>query len=110
VIAVCGLVCGECRIHNATNSPELAQEIADWLSDETDTEVDVGSIRCEGCRGPRERHWSPDCWILKCCVDDRGLESCGACRDFPCQALEEWAATSARYGDALERLRNHGDQ
>jgi hypothetical protein len=109
LIAGCGLVCGECDIQQALNDPRLAQEIADWLSDKTGKEVDPGTIRCEGCRGPRERHWSPDCWILKCCVDDRGLESCNACRDFPCQALEEWAATSARYSEALERLKDHGD-
>jgi hypothetical protein len=110
VIAVCGLVCGECKIHKATNNPELAQEIADWLNGKTGREVDLASIRCEGCRGPRERHWSPDCWILRCCVDDRGLESCSACRDFPCASLEEWAATSAKYGNALERLKDYGDQ
>jgi hypothetical protein len=91
------------------HDPEFAQEIADWFSDETGREIDLGSIRCEGCRGPRENHWSPNCWILKGCVEYRELESCRACRDFPCQALEEWAATSARYSDALERLKEHGD-
>jgi hypothetical protein len=52
VIAVCGLVCGECDIHEAANDPELVQEIADWLSDKMGRETDLGSIRCEGCRGP----------------------------------------------------------
>jgi hypothetical protein len=108
-VAVCGLVCEECDIRQAPSDTKLAQEIADWFRTSRGKEVDPGSIRCEGCRGPRENHWSPDCWILKCCVDERGLESCGACPDFPCQALEEWAATSAKYGDALERLKNHGD-
>jgi hypothetical protein len=47
------LLFGECDIREAANDPELAQEIADWFSDEIGREVELGSIRCEGCRDPR---------------------------------------------------------
>ena len=104
-IAACGLACGQCDILRAASDPELAQQIAGWFRQERGVEVDPGNVRCDGCRGNRERHWSPDCWILKCCVDQRGLESCHDCGDFPCSALEDWAATSVRYKDALERLK-----
>jgi hypothetical protein len=30
---------------------------------------------CISCRGNRATHWSADCQILKCCVDDKGLNN-----------------------------------
>lgn len=59
---------------------------------------------CLGCRGDRSTHWSLDCWILKCCVDERGPELCCEYHDFPCEQLGEWAAQSAGYTEALNRL------
>ena len=106
MIGACGLVCAECDTFRAAVDPELAREVADWLRRERGVQVALSDVRCEGCRGDRERHWSPDCWILRCCADERGLRSCSACQDFPCQALQEWAAASPRYNDALERLMN----
>ena len=49
-------------------------------------------------------HWSADCWILRCCVDERGLDSCYLCPDFPCQPLNEWATQNDSYAQALSRL------
>jgi hypothetical protein len=109
MIAACGLDCEECDIRVAAGNLEVAEGIVQWFKTEKGVEIDPGNIRCDACRGDRERHWSPDCWILQCCVDDRGLESCSACEDFPCQALVEWAATSERYSEALERLKDDGD-
>lgn len=104
MIAVCGLLCTECAIRRATSDADEAQRIADWFKTERGRDVAAEDIRCEGCRGGRERHWSPDCWILRCCVDRRGLDSCGECEDFPCRELRDWAAKSRRYTEALQRL------
>ena len=62
-------------------------------------------MRRDACRGDRKRLWSRECWILKCCVDERKLESCSVCQGVCCQALEEQATTGLRYNDALERLK-----
>jgi putative nucleotidyltransferase with HDIG domain len=105
MIAVCGLLCSECDIRKAASDPETAQRIADWFQEERSVEVDPSDVHCDGCRGERERHWSPECWILTCCVDTRGLDRCSECEDFPCEGLRDWAATSTRYADALERLK-----
>ncbi|MFN2164839.1 MAG: DUF3795 domain-containing protein, partial [Anaerolineae bacterium] len=56
------------------------------------------------CHGDRAAHWSADCWILRCCVDERGLESCAECVEFPCARLLEWAHGDAQYEQALARL------
>ena len=105
MIAACGLNCTECDIRLATDDSEIAQQTADWFDRELGIKLKVEDIRCEGCKGDRARHWSADCWILRCCVDDKGLEFCYECEDFPCQQLNEWASGSERYSDALERLR-----
>ena len=105
LIAVCGLNCKECDIFHAPNIPEIAQEIVDWLKKERDTEVKIEDIRCSGCKGDRTKHWSPDCWILKCCVDKKGLEFCNQCVDFPCEKLSQWAKGSKGYEEALNRLK-----
>lgn len=105
MIAVCGLECGKCDIFQASNSPEIAQQIAEWFKKERDTEVKMEDIRCSGCRGDREKHWSPDCDILTCCVDEKGLEFCCECDSFACEKLEEWARGSKRYQEALNRLK-----
>lgn len=97
--------CGGCDIFQASNDPEVAQQIVDWFKKERDVEVKLGDVRCSGCKGDRAKHWSPDCWILKCCVDEKGLAFCCECEDFPCEKFSEWAKGSERYGKALNRLK-----
>ncbi len=108
MIAVCGLVCGGCDILEATNDPKVAQGIADCFKKERNEQVKIEDIHCSGCKGDRSEHWSPDCWILQCCVDKKGLEFCYECDDFPCEKLERWAKSNKRYGEALTRLREMG--
>lgn len=105
MIAACGLICHGCDMMEATTNPTLAQKIADWFKRELNEDVKAEQIHCAGCSGDREVHWSPDCWILLCCVDQKGLDHCYQCGEFPCDRLEEWAGENDRYGEALERLR-----
>lgn len=108
MIAVCGLFCAECDIYKAVSDRVTAQRVADWFKTERGVDAAAEHVRCDGCKGGREKHWSPDCWILKCCVDSRGLEYCCACADFPCQGPRDWAANSPRYAEAVERLKRMG--
>jgi len=105
LIAVCGLNCRECQIFQASDNLEIAKAIADWFKKERDIEVKIEDIRCEGCKGDRPKHWSPDCQILKCCVDEKGLQFCFQCKDFPCEMLTEWAKGGERYREAIEQLK-----
>jgi len=104
VIAVCGLDCSECDIYKASTEPSLARKIADAIN-RRGGKVSADIIKCAGCRGERSQHWSGNCKLLNCCVDDKGHESCHECEEFPCFQLEEWARRSARYGEALRRLK-----
>jgi len=105
LIAACGLNCNECDIFQAPNNLEIAQRIVDWFKKERNTQIKIENICCSGCKGVRTKHWSPNCWILKCCVDKKELEFCYQCADFSCEKLDQWAKESNRYGEALNQLK-----
>jgi hypothetical protein len=106
LIGACGLDCEECEIRLASDHPELARRIADWLCQHGYPRVRSENVHCSGCKGDRAKHWSADCWILLCCVDKKGLEFCYECQTFPCDRLNEWAKTDNRYEEALDRLKD----
>lgn len=114
--AVCGLDCGSCDIRRAPTDAVAAQRILAWFRemgwlDENEglSEVIQRSMYCTGCRGDRSVHWSPDCWILKCCADEKGLDFCHECDVFPCEQLNEWSMENVQYAQALERLQRMGE-
>jgi hypothetical protein len=100
----CDLECNECDVFQAPNNPRIAQEIVEWVKQRRAIDMRPQDVHCLGCKGDRAKHWDPDCWILKCCVDEKGLEFCHQCHDFPCGRLTEWAEGSEGYGEALRRL------
>lgn len=104
-IAVCGLDCLQCDIYKAAEDHQIAVNVAGWFKSEMNIEVKPENVRCEGCREPREKIWSPDCWILECCVDKKGLSYCYECDEFPCGKLVDWSKTNPAYTVALERLK-----
>ena len=104
ILAACGLVCNECDIFLAENDPQLAREIVDWFQKERNLDLKVEQVGCSGCKGDRSSHWSPDCDILNCCVDEKILEFCYQCGNFPCDKLTNRAKQNSRYREALNRL------
>ncbi len=57
---------------------------------------------CSGCLDLAEGDWAGDCDIKKCC-EDKLLEHCGLCPDFPCDLLRN-TAFDTEEGDDGERL------
>ena len=112
LIAACGLSCGDCDIRLVPFDAEAVQRVIAWFHQkgwlkqgEGVTEILERKMYCMGCHGDRSLHWSPDCWILKCCVDDKRHEFCYKCVSFPCERLSEWAKQSDDYSQALQRLK-----
>ena len=83
-VSVCGLNCARCKI------------------------VEKGE--CQGCRGPLDKHWSPDCKVLAC-VKEKGYKTCAECPESEtCEMLQSFYA-SGDYKSAqqtLERIREVG--
>lgn len=112
MMAVCGLDCGTCVIRLAPTDAAAAMRLVDWFRREGWLAEDEGMVQvlerkmyCTGCLGDRDTHWSADCWILACCVDQRGYGNCSECEAFACDRLVEWAKESEGYSAALLRLR-----
>jgi hypothetical protein len=116
MIAACGLDCTTCDIRLVPSNEEAAARIVSWFKEmgwleegEGVPEIIERSMYCQGCRGDRAVHWSADCWILQCCVDEKGLQHCFQCDAFPCGRLEEWSKGNKGYAAALNRLREMAD-
>ena len=114
--AVCGLDCGSCEIANVESDTDAAESVTRWFREmgwlkegEGVSDVVAKAPYCKGCHGDRATHWSADCWILKCCVDEKGLEHCSECPEFVCERLEKWSGTSKRYAEAVERLKQKNE-
>lgn len=112
LIAACGLDCTDCALRTSATNERAAEELAGWFremgwikEDEGVAEIQEHGPYCQGCRGDRAVHWAANCWILKCCVDEKGLSYCHECADFACPALVEWAAQNESYTEALNRSR-----
>ena len=92
-VAPCGLYCGVCRIHHATQENDLAYlkrllriyarrfpEMASLPPDE---------LLCDGCLSARRFPFCQECSIRDC-AQQKGLQGCYACADFPCGLVDEF--------------------
>jgi len=107
-LACCGLNCETCEIRLAPTDKIAAEVVLKWYESEGWLTEDEGmpavlerKMYCTGCLGSRETHWSADCWILQCCVDDHHLENCSQCPDFPCEKLTAWSQQDKSYLQAF---------
>jgi hypothetical protein len=113
MMAVCGLDCGTCEIRLAPVNPDAAEVVVHWFREmgwleegEGIAEVIERGMVCTGCREDRSLHWSPDCPLLICCVDEQHLEHCAQCEEFLCEKLEAFANDGqAHHKAAVERLK-----
>ncbi|MFQ6100401.1 MAG: DUF3795 domain-containing protein, partial [Anaerolineae bacterium] len=48
-------------------------------------------IRCEGCHGPLDSCWSPEC-RFRTCTEERDVTFCYECADLPCDDLSAFSA------------------
>lgn len=59
---------------------------------------------CSGCLEMTDGYWGEKCEIKACC-EEKGLEHCGLCGDFPCEMLLDYSY-DPETGDDGERLLN----
>lgn len=106
MLGPCGIYCGTCDIYVActTGDRETQKKIADWLAEHHNAKVKPEDIKCGGCWGPKDEHWSADCKVLAC-ARERGAATCVECgRHEGCDTLETFYR-SGDYGSARATLR-----
>lgn len=114
MLAACGLDCGPCPIRQIPLDAEAAQGAIAWFKQmgwlqesEGVAEAVERKMYCNGCQGDRSVHWSADCAILLCCVDDRHQQHCGQCPELmSCDKLTAFASDGqGHHKEAVDRLR-----
>ena len=114
LMAVCGLDCAPCDIRLIPLDDQVAQRMIGWFKqmgwlkeDEGIKETLERTMYCQGCRGDRTVHWSNNCPMLLCCVDDKHLAHCGQCNELStCPHIDAFANQDPnRHGGAVERLK-----
>ena len=83
LVSACGLYCGACGIHLATqeNDTEKLLQYAIVLNQS------IEKTLCDGCSAKRKSlHCSKMCTFIDCRLK-KGFNLCTDCSDFPCQAL-----------------------
>jgi len=113
-ISVCGLNCAKCDMYEASHGNEkVRDEIVQWFKEKRNKTLQPEQIRCEGCRGPLDAHWSEDCRMLSCATQ-RGLQYCFQCSDFPCTKLKDFCSDGVahhkRTVENLARMKEIGVQ
>ena len=78
MLAACGLDCGSCTIRLIPIDAEAAKGVIDWFKQmgwlkesEGVAEAIERKMYCNGCQSDRSVHWSGNCEIMLCCVDEK---------------------------------------
>lgn len=79
--APCGLDCFNCHLHEAN----ITEEVKETYSQRLNVSLDV--VACKGCKPEQGRcRFTQNCatWI---CTQEKGVDFCYECNDFPCGLL-----------------------
>jgi len=107
MIGACGLDCDECDIMAATDNQMIASQLADWFKKVSNLYVDSRDVHCKGCRSDIEDRWKKDCKIRQCCIEEKKLDFCNECREFPCELLVDWSKKDKKNIEALAWLKKN---
>jgi hypothetical protein len=101
LVGRCGTYCGSCPVYRACHDMDEKRVLELSFS----TRCTIGQVRCEGCGSPDRFVLGLKCAFRKC-AEERGLESCGLCQDFPCESLcGFWEKDMRRDGEAEKNAR-----
>jgi len=111
-LAFCGLNCAKCDMYKAGHGDEkLRDEIIAWFKEKRNRTLKPEQVRCEGCKGPLDVHWSADCKMMLC-AKEKDVQYCFECDDFPCSVLNKFASDGAAHHkktvENLKRMREVG--
>jgi hypothetical protein len=91
-LAPCGLYCSVCSIRAAdkNNDQELKQQLAFFFGTSPE------NIACEGCLSERPFENMVKTCSIRACAQEKELEGCHQCDDFPCNNVKNYPIEPAR--------------
>ncbi len=107
MIAYCGLDCARCDAFTAAQSGdhERKQKIAERWSKELKAEFTPEDIDCNGCKSDRVSGWCTRICAIRPCAQQRKVESCAHCQDYPCSKLKEFLSHEPDATNTLQGIR-----
>ncbi|MGY5871954.1 MAG: DUF3795 domain-containing protein [Candidatus Thorarchaeota archaeon] len=107
IIVYCGLDCSKCDAFKATQTEdlELKKQIAERWTRELGTEFTPQDIECDGCKSQRISGWCQKICLIRPCAEERGVETCAHCSDYPCDKIEKFLLGEPVARNTLEEIR-----
>jgi len=107
MIAYCGLDCNECRAFKATQAKdfEWKGQIAKQWTEGLKVEFKPEDINCRGCKSDTISGWCRKICKIRPCAEERNVETCAHCDNYPCDKLKEFQSNEAVATKNLERIR-----
>lgn len=85
--AVCGLFCPACTVFIGTGEDmERLKMIAERL------QRPIEELQCDGCRSAKRCFYCREKCKMGRCAQDRGVDFCGECHEYPCEDLKAFQA------------------
>lgn len=88
--APCGLDCFNCEIHEKNITDQMRTLLA------TNLNRDESEIPCQGCRQDECRILPEPC-ATRACTQEKGLDFCHECKEFPCPYLQPAKEGAEKY-------------
>lgn len=96
--AVCGLYCRGCTLFIATmEDPERLRILAGRYG------LPEEAVRCFGCRSDKRGPYCQTCQMFQC-AEERGVEFCVECGEYPCHILKAFQAEKPHRIELWENL------
>ena len=114
-LAACGIDCNECGLRNAGHDFKVADSCVAWFRDAGWIEADgnAESVQkaiqnktpyCNGCWAEKsDDQFCGNCNLRICC-ENKGINHCGDCGDFPCEKYIAWIGNLDHHKKAMEYL------
>lgn len=96
LVSCCGLICQTCPIYWVNQEADedarkmMISKIIRISDEKYNTKVNAKDVNgCDGCRGKESDLFNlcKGCKIRPC-AEEKGIEFCSYCKDFPCELLE----------------------
>lgn len=111
-MAACGIDCNECGQYKVTLQHDMkaAESLVEWFrsrgwigKDEGAEAVMKKAPLCNGCWDKTGVVFCSSNCLHQCC-EERKLNHCGECGDFPCKKYLEWVGNLEHHEKAMEHL------
>ena len=107
MIAYCGLDCNECRAFKATQAGDIERkrQIAKQWTEGLKVEFKTEDIDCRGCKSRAISGWCRKICKIRPCAEERKIETCAHCDDYPCEKLKEFLSSESVATKNLDEIR-----